>query len=314
MTNNNLFTAAPMTCLDGPDAQGVRAEVRVIKGYSTILSMKESKGAFQVEFLNPKSQEYTCSGWIWRKDEKLLEMAEQAYKDKVPLHFRIEQRRQDHIGRAIPISELLPPNDAKAAKENTRRSVAALKFNENDEWVFGTRALTNPDEDPGGFHSALDHTPEPRGRKPQNNIIEGPPYASFNPDGSLNVGGPRVSVFLNFANFLFEWEREHSVGLSEQWVRFLSRRMCEIANELQLRIYRGELLQPDYSLGSHTRARAIIYDTIRNYHPITPEVLEGEETVKSWIQNVTEKSHESWMWAIASAGKAAQHPVPEIDG
>ena len=77
--------------------------------------------------------------------------------------------------------------------------------------------------------------------------------------------------------------------------------MTEIANRLQVAIYEGDLKEPDYELGSHTRARSVVYDTIRNFYPITNEALSSRESVNEWAKNVTKEALENWRWALSQA-------------
>ena len=307
--SDQLFTKAPFISHDGPDAQGVRAEVKVYTGHSTIKEFEDGEKSLKVSFLNPKSK-YLTNGYLWKRDEKLVEMFQRAQQDETPLWFRIEQPRKDGIDRSIPISELLPAGDTKAARDNSHRRVAALKINEGDEWTFSSMALTNPAEDPvvDGVYSALNYTPPASTSAPAasdryaSQRLENPPYMTLNPDGTINPGGPLVASLLSLANFLFEWNRDHDdISLNEGQVRYLSCKMLEIANRLQLMIYRGAMVKPDYSIGSHTRAKAAIYETIRNYHPITAESLKSKDSVAEWLQNVEETAGECFVWAMSVA-------------
>ena len=322
----NLFTAKPFISHDGPDENKVRAEVQVSTGYSTIADVEDSDNgkSKKVSFNNPKSK-YKASGWLWIQDEGILERVEKAFESGEPLHFRIEKRRKPQVDRSLPMSEISPPGDSTAARENTFRSLVAVKFDDEKDWTVGRNMLTRFDEDPkfhSGFNSANDYSLEElnalsgkgsgsdrqqsgghSSRASRSSSIEGTPYMTFNPDGTINPGGPAVSVRLNFMNFVYEWLRDHDdvKRLNKRQVMLLADKMTEIANRLQVAVYEGDLKEPDYELGSHTRARSVVYDTIRNFYPITNEALNSRESVNEWAKNVTKEALENWHWALLQA-------------
>ena len=240
------------------------------------------------------------------------------------MHFRIEKRRKPQVDRSLPMSEISPPGDSTAARENTFRSLVAVRFDDEKDWTVGRNMLTRFDEDPkfrSGFNSANDYSLEELNAlsgkgsissqqsdgyssgSSRSSSIESAPFKTLNPDGTVNPGGPAVSVRLNFMNFVYEWLRDHDdvKRLNKRQVMLLSDKMTEIANRLQGAIYEGDLDEPDYELGSHTRARSVVYDTIRNFYPITNETLSSRESVNEWAKNVTKEALENWRWALSQA-------------
>lgn len=322
----NLFTAKPFISHDGPDEKKVRAEVEVFTGFSTISEIKDSKNgnSKHVSFVNPKS-EHDVKGWAWVNDEGIISRVEKAFESGEPLHFRIEKRRKPHIDRSLPMSKVSPPGDMAAARDNVIRSLVAVRFDDEKDWAVGRSILTRFDEDPkfnSGFNSANDYSLEElnalagKGSSNDNqqgsgyssgysrsSSIESAPFKTLNPDGTVNPGGPAVSVRLNFMNFIYEWLRDHDdvKRLNKRQVMLLADKMTEIANMLQVAVYEGDLEKPDYELGSHTRARSVVYDTIRNFYPITNEALSSRESVNEWAKNVTKEALENWHWALSQA-------------
>lgn len=306
----DTFSAKPFYSKDGVDDNGQRAEVKIVLGYGVINSSAPSKkgNSTNVSFA-VRNTEHFPSGWT--RDEKVLAKVKEAEELNVPIHFRIETRRKDHVDRSLPMSEVAPPRDMAAAKDNTVKSLAAVRLEEDSEWTISKDAVTRLDEDPrsnNGLHSAYDHSPEEL--KPQtssapkasNNGREPAPYIGRLATGEVNPGSTALLAILGFFNYLLEYEREEGVEIEKDKRKEMARTLMLIANKLQLDIYKKlekELKGGvDLTAGSHTRARALIFESIRSFAPITESVLSNDETYKKWQKTIYSASLAMWEWAI----------------
>jgi hypothetical protein len=208
------------------------------------------------------------------------------------------------------------------AKDNVVKSLAAVRLDTDTEWTVSPFAKTRLDEDPrtggGAGGSANDFSPEELGigAKPassapkasynsKNNSFEAAPFATYNFDGSLNLGSAAVAVPASLFSFVVEYERSHeAVGtLTEKQRITLAKVLLAAANELQVSVYDGKLEAPDLSLGSHTRARALMFETIRTFLPLTAEIVAEKESLKAWRDEVVAKSLAMWKWSITEVEK-----------
>jgi hypothetical protein len=301
----STYTRKPFISHDGLDEKSVRAEVKVLMGYgdidSTELSTagKSMKVSFKVE-----NTKFLSSGWA-PVDSNVSKKIEEAKELNVPVYFRIETRRQKNIDRITPIGEL---SSLANAKDNIHKSLAAVRINEDDEWTISPHAVTRLDEDPaaGGTYSAYDMTPEQREANssgPQTPAPSGgsepAPYITYGRNGAINPGSMAVAVPLNILSFVAEWNREQLDGiLDEKKQIVLTKAILSAANELQKSIYDGNLKKPDLGAGSHTRARALLFETIRSNHPITNELFESKETLIAWRKQLVDRCLLMWKWSI----------------
>lgn len=315
----NTYSSHPFTSYDGPDKTGLRAEIRVVKGYGRVSEIENSKNgkASNVVFSVDNSK-YTSKGWA-PNDSKVIKKIKEAQESGEPIHFRLESRRKDNIDRSIPIDELLPKGDMTAARENTFKSLAAVKFEEDTDWTISPHALTRIDEDPstGGGNSAYDHSLEElqgASQKSSSNSsnydsgsnygIESTPFHTRNSNGDVNPGSVAVAAPLNIFNFVAEWNRTHDdVTLSDKKIIAITKAILATSNRLQVDIYDGVLESPDLRFGSHTRARALIFDVTRNYFPITDEIVSSKESLQEWVDSVYSKSLAMWKWSISEIDK-----------
>lgn len=312
MSEGTRYSAAPFIAFDGPDEKGVRAEVKVIVGYGSVDSIEPSKAgkASKVSF-EVDNTKYKVSGWA-PVDSEVMKNIEKAQADGVPIHFRVENRRKEHVDRSTPIAEVAPPRDMAAANDNIHKSLAAVRLDESDDWVISPHAVTRIDEDPsrGGLHSAYNHSlDELRGSgsssssAPSNNSggrLESAPFFTKNSNGEINPGSYAVAVPINTYGFVSDWCKTHEdVTLTERQRMAVVKAIIKTANRLQVEIYDGALETPDLSLNSHTRARALVFETTKYFFPITNEIVESTENLQSWAEKVFEKSLKMWKWSIS---------------
>ena len=226
-----------------------------------------------------------------------------------PIHFRIETRRQKNIDRNIPISEL---TDLAKAKDSIHKSLAAVKFEGDEEFTISPYAVTRLDEDPNtsgnGIYPASNMSADELGKSSSGNSSGSSSYSGFEPapyvtrlkSGELNPGSMAVAVPLNLLSFLSEWDREHEASeqVGEKKRAVVAKVLLAAANELQKEIYGGELETPDLGAGSHTRARALLFEVIRAYYPIDSSVVESKESLLEWKANLVSKSLAMWKWSM----------------
>jgi hypothetical protein len=312
---SETYSAKPFISHDGIDEAGVRAEVRVVTGLGEIDSINPSGNgkAASVKF-KVSNTKYTPSGYA-PVDSNVMKKIEEAQAGGEPIHFRIETRRKDHIPRTTPIDEVAPPRDMNAARDNIFKSLVAVKLQDETEWTISPHARTRIDEDPrtGGAHSAYDHSlDELKGGSSQpgmtlqaapKNGFEPAPFITLLPSGEVNPGSMAVSVPLNLYSFIVEYERDHSdaLDLEDKQRVLVARVLLSAANALQLGIYAETskpMERPDLSAGSHTRARALLFEGVRTFFPLTNEIVDDKEKLKEWKDALVEKGLAMWKWSI----------------
>lgn len=311
------YSSAPFISLDAVSPTD-RAEVKVVTGYGDIFEIEASdKGKSNNVTFKVANSKYKSNGWV-PVGGNVMAKIDEAKAAGVPIHFRIEVRRKDHVDRTLPIAEIAT---LALAKDNVVKSLAAVRLEEDAEWTVSPFAKTRLDEDPraggGAGGSANDFSPEELGigSKPaaapkpsynsKNNSFEAAPYATYNFDGTLNYGSAAVAVPSSLFSFVVEYERSNeAVGtLAEKQRVMLAKVLLGAANELQVAVYDGRLEAPDLSLGSHTRARALMFETIRTFLPLTAEIVAEKETLKAWRDEIVAKSLAMWKWSISEIEK-----------
>jgi hypothetical protein len=303
------FSSAPFISHDGLDEAGIRAEVKVVLGYGEIVSVTDSTGGKtkKIEF-QVRNTTYNPSGWS--RDKKIQDKIEKARETGELIHFRLETRRKEGQDRATPIADI---GGLATAKDSIVKSLAAVKLDDDENWTISADAVTRFDEDPsrGGLHSANDMTPEQLGKsaKPQTPWTgpasgrEPAPYVGRLSDGNVNPGTVAILAPLGFFNYLLEYERDEGVQIDKDRRKEIAHTLLMIANKLQADIYSKKLGAEltngnDLTAGSHTRARALIFETIRSFAPITDELLESDELYKAWQKKIYVTAYAMWDWAI----------------
>lgn len=317
MTEIKTFSAFPFIAFDGVDDNGVRAEVKVVVGCGTVLKTEASgAGKSKKVFFEVSNTKHNPAGWV-PADSNVFKKIEEAEANGTPIEFRIETKRKDTVDRTLKMDEVAPKGDMNKARDNTFKSLAAVKFTDEDDWTISPHALTRIDEDPraSGGHSAYDMTPEeiaagkaskvsasapkPYGFEPQ-------PWFTRNANGDVNPGSVAVGVPITLYSFIAEWESAHNLTLSEKQRVILTKALLSTANKLQVAIYEGkeeELEQADLSLGSHTRARALIFDMIKIFYPLTDDVVSSSDNIKEWVGNIHDKALGMWKWSLSEIDK-----------
>ena len=307
----DTYSRKPFITYDKIDENGVRAEVKVVTGLGVVEKItpsdkgKSAKIDFRVE-----NTKYLPSGWA-PIDDPVYKVAEEALKSGEIIHFRIETRRKDGVSRSTPMDDLTPRGDMSKSRENTFKSFAAAKRADDENWTLSPHIRTRLEEDPaeGSTENPYDMSlasftggqPISKPAAGVNNGIEKAPYITMNNDGTLNPGSIAVSVPLNLYSFIVEYERNNSeLGvLSDKQRIALVKVLLHTANALQIAIYDGKLDKPDLSAGSHTRARALLFEVIRTFYPVTPELVSSKENLLEWKGLLFEKALAMWRWSIS---------------
>lgn len=308
------YSRNPFISYDKIDDKGIRAEVKVSTGLGLIKELKPSStGKSNNVIIECSNTPWALSGNL-PVNSPLTKIVEEAQASQEPLFFRIETVRQKNIPRETSMAELTPKNDATSARKNIFKQLVAVKRVDDEEWTLSTAIATRFEEDPVDNRNELptDVSLEEFTGGQSNNApakkwskrFENPPYETLNPNGKLNPGSIAVSVPLNLYTYVVDYERENEElnELNNSQRVYIAKVMLAVSNDLQLAIYNGELEKPDLSAGSHTRARALIFEGIRSYAPITNDLLDGEnvnsDKLKEWKNLLFEKALAMWKWSL----------------
>lgn len=303
------YTRHPFISKDGVDDNGIRAEVKVVVGYGDITKIaptetgKSNKIEFQVA-----NTEYFPSGYS--RDQRLIDKLKIAQEANEPIHFRIETRRKGDVDRTRPFEDL----DSNRGKEVVK-SLAAVRLEGEDEWTISEDAVTRLDEDPqtggNGLVSANKQSPDQlgMGSRPAANAnsrggdFEPAPYVA-KWQGKVNPGSIAVAVPISFYMDIFNYEKERGFELTSDRRKEVAIVMLKIANRLQKDIFKKLDLDykgVDLTAGSHTRARALIFEALRSFFPVTEETFANEEEFGKWQKNVYTVALAMWEWGIEVA-------------
>lgn len=145
--------AEPFVSKDGPDDNGVRAEVYVQTGTGIVKELKENGNNVQV-MMGVEGLKHPVGGWT-SKTEAIYPLLVAAHESGREVSYRIESQRKRKnsngpIPRDVPIAELRKTMDI--AKENCMNIFAGI------DGTLSAEAVTNPAEDPasGGRIRAVD--------------------------------------------------------------------------------------------------------------------------------------------------------------
>lgn len=320
----STFSRHPFISYDGPqpDENGelFRAEVKVVTGYGEIFDVEDSENksrnpdnyAQKVVFKVDNSK-YKSSGWAQSSDE-VMKKVEEARSNGEPIHFRIETRRKKDIDRKTPINDLSYNSDV--ARENIHKSLAAVRLDSDEEWTVSRNAVTRLDEDPSGdgLSSANDYTLEElqalkrkqgggntaTADRDWSNNLEAPPYILWLDDekSKINLGSGAIGVPLSMYMYVTEAARKDEIEFTEQERRFLARAMVSAANAIQVAIFDGARKTPDMAEGSHVRARSVVFEVIRVFHPLSKEIMANSDNLRAWRDKIVESGTELLKWSI----------------
>lgn len=283
-----------------------RAEVFVVMGRGRVDELIPSdSGKSQQIVIDTgkifKNKPLKSKGWA-PVDSSILKKAQEALDNDTLVDFRIETVRNKNVDRSIPIETL--KTGMENARENVIHSVARIKLVNEEEWTNGIMR-TNPKEDVRKTgRSALDLSDDEisaeKSSSTSNNsyssMFEPPAWVTRNKNGEVHPGATAVSVPLTFYSFISKWERDKNITVKQKFA--VTEALVKASNELQMGIYSNfeePLTKPDLSLGSHTRARALVFDVIETFYPVTEDI---SSNLDEWVNNIVEKGLKMWKWGI----------------
>lgn len=319
MTEQNLWSSKPFISLDGVDENGIRAEVKVIKGCGLIKEISGSdKGkAVQVKF--DFGRKHGQSAWLPKDKTEAYEKITKAHEQGLPIEFRLEIRRKPSIDRSLPFDEFCPPNDMTAARDTIFKNLAAVKFPEDDKWALGT-IVTRMEDDPkthaSGVVSAYDSPPAAMAptvvTSAPDNSFEPAPYVTYMRDGSVNPGSYAAAGPLRMYTFLAQNEIDNKItDVNSKQRLMVAKTLMQAANQLQLNIFGNKLEEVNPSSGSHMRAREIVMDIVKLFDPVPAYLsLENKEEAKQWRESlqtwrdaIIERGTFMWKWSVSEIEK-----------
>lgn len=287
-----------------------RAEVFVVVGKGNITEIKDSGSGKARQVIIDAGRVHDgrplySKGWA-PADSEVIKKAEEALEKDEPIDFRIETVRNKGVDRSKPIDGLR--KGMENARENVTLSVARIKLVSEDDWTDGI-LRTNPKEDrvkTGRTAADLDDSELDTGRKASSgssyeysDSVEPQAWVPRLKNGSVNPGSYHVAALSNIYGFVADWNREHSdVEIDVETARRISRSLLGVANKLQVKVFDEELEAPDLGKQSHTRARALIFETIKNQEPITESVVENSDEFKNWLKKIYNASWSQWQWSV----------------
>lgn len=143
--------AKPFISYDGPDENGIRAEVWVQTGTGVIVDVDDDHEANALVTVKSTNEKVTfpIKGWL-SKNDPIYEEVLAAFETGEEIEYRVESQRKDDIDRTIPIQQL------RATMEQARENTVLIFAGING--ALSSEAVTNPEEDPapGGRIRAVD--------------------------------------------------------------------------------------------------------------------------------------------------------------
>jgi len=317
----NGFWSTAFIGLDGKDEKGQRAEVRVIKGFGKVAKITDSDAGNASQFTFEYDSKYNATGWA-QKGTPIYDLLVKAKENDEPVYFRCENRRQKNVDRSLPYDEIAPSGDMAAARKNILKGVAGAKLEGDEDWTYGV-LVTNPKEDPSGngIYAASDEdmkTPSPAydanaAARAESNFNEVAPWTSTLKDGSVNPGSVASGVLINFYKFLWQKEIDDNWKMTDKQRFVAVKYLFNAANEMQKAIWEDydEAVRPkrlpDLGAGSHTRAREIVYETVRMFHPVPvasftdddkAAMTKWRKELAQWQENIVDQGLKMWRWSL----------------
>lgn len=308
---------------------GVRAEVEVQKGVGYVTDIEEKGKACKVTVKSNLNARGSSNGWVMSSDP-VLEIARQAKANGGLINYRFEtSRRKTNLDTDRPIPRTTPINELTGrdksgkpsmdlVRQNCQKTFAGASFIGEELQLTGN-AVTSPLEDSyfTGGNSMAEMTAEEianmhaQSQTAQANSqpvafsghagFEPAPYRTLRSNGQVNMGSIAVGVPVSVFGFLADYNRDHEAGLSTADLKALTVEILNIANRLQLNAYKGELTEPDLSLGSHSRARHIIFEVIRTFEDKAGVSKATMADTAKWGESVFNIASKMWDWSLEVA-------------
>lgn len=286
-----------------------RAEVFVVVGKGNITEIKESGSGKAKQVIIDAGRLHDgrplySKGWA-PADSEIIKKAQEAFDKEETIDFRIETVRNKGVDRSTPIDDLR--KGMENARKNVTLSVARIKLASEDTWTEGIMR-TNPKEDTiKTGRTAADLTDEELGAKSASNnnsssswsnSVEPQPWIAKLSNGSVNPGSYHVAALSNIYGFVADYNRDKELELSVEDIRKVSKVILNLAGKLQLAVFDGELEAVELDKQSHTRARALLFENIKNQHALSAEIVSDNSELKNWMKQVYTSALDQWKWSI----------------
>lgn len=292
----STWSSKPFVSYDGPDKDGVRAEVKVATGYGNVINLKRSsKGKTQNVTISVEGLKHDLGGWALL-DSEMSDLIQEAYDDRFPIYFRIETRRKEGIDRSIPIGEL--SSTMELAKENVYKSLVGVRREETDEWIMSPHAMTRLDEDPArnsssAYNYSLEELKAMR-----------PGSSGAASDGSVASAAPSperypLKAYEWVANYfidqnLSEMSTDRNKLAGAKAILAASRNTQEAAYELE---------HSDLSAQSFETSMDTVLMVTKLFFPLNESVLADADSISAWVADVSDKASKMAKWAISEVSK-----------
>lgn len=314
---------------DGPDSTGQRAEVYVsVATEGKVVNLEDgTKGEVVKAKFTTEKLKYPQVANL-RKDDPVYQILVDALANKTPVAYRIESQRKPTIDRSLPITELRAT--AEIAQENTKSILAGING------ILTSEAVTDPTEDPeqsGGRFRAVDRpkeidssspTPQSNSYSRQGNgssATEEKPWEDYNSDGRVNLGSFTVTGLVGAESKAREHLVEQDVvsvndfltDAAENKIHYLTKVLLRVADAVQVAPDHadGGSSRPNRGSNSHTRARGIVYDSLK-YLPFTKEL--GKDDIKEWETRLEALASARFVFAASLVGSPVRGSQPVATG
>lgn len=297
------WTSKPFVSFDAPDENGIRAEVKVIKGFAPVVGVEEKGKSSLVTFQVPGRQ-WATSGRAPSSSE-VVKRAQEALENNEALYFRVEIHRKEEVDRTESILDLTgdsaddPDMKPIITKRNCFKSLGAVGEAE-DKMIFNKFAKTNPAEDPG--------MNDPSSRNANNYTIE-ELRALSNPASSnstsVAVGassefsdpeaGYAPTLGLSILSFVRTQVLEEGIGASTEDVYELSKMLAKAISLLQVKTF--DLEKADLTAMSHKVCRDLIFDLIKFSFVLEEEIFVDKKARSAWGKKLLREAASEWAWS-----------------
>lgn len=275
---------------DGLDTNGVRAEVSVETGVGKIERLTPSPSGTNVSLvIRTPGLKHPQPAWV-KADDPVYPEVQKAYDEQADFQYRIESQRKPKIDRTTPIAVLR--ETMEIAKENTNKILASINGHPTKE------AVTNPDEDPapggripaGAVVKQEAPAPEQQNNASRGNFVnrsnqkaeEAPPYAEYNNDGTYNYGNYAAQGVFGAEIFVRKTLATQKLPTDRDTVHGYVIAILNIVDKLQAYLTKKPT---NRMAGSHTRVRALVYETIEFFHPFPADPADPADRV-AWVSSV----------------------------
>lgn len=309
----------PFISHDGKDNNGVRAEVKVQMGYATVSNLakpkKKDSPSVQFQFTAP-NLEHPISGWVDKvQDKEVYEVLKNAYDNDEAAFFRIEVQRKKDIDRTIPMDELAPPKDMQAAFQNTFRSIVAAKKEESDEWIVGSKMITNFKEDSNSLDNANNvfkatdddiDTSTPKAESKPSKGFTNPSYKVKNNDGTVNTESFALMAPVNMLMFVKKYIKdnlEEDVFNSAEEKK-IATGLLKVAGIIQKNVlYTDKEKSIDLGAYSHRITEEIVKGVVLEYMPLKDFSDDFDKELELYLKKVVMASKQIAEWSVQSLDK-----------